>query len=138
MVLLRVCVAAAVAVVVVLCDPAVETQAKTPLVGDDFDYLDDVKGFEDIKDEVNHRYSAKINQMDMLEDYPYDDDDDDHHHHYPGDVGDEDYDDEDYDEGDEDENDEDDDEDGGCGGDDDDEDEELSPVEQVIEDFFTR
>lgn len=39
----RVCLAAVVAVVVVLCDPAVETQAKTPLVEDEFDYLDDVK-----------------------------------------------------------------------------------------------
>lgn len=38
----RVCVAAAVAVVAVLCDPTVETQAKTPIIEDEFDYLDDV------------------------------------------------------------------------------------------------
>ncbi|XP_066943710.1 uncharacterized protein [Macrobrachium rosenbergii] len=101
----------------------------------DPDYLDDIKEYgQHYTDEAAHKYMEQINKMDMLDvdDYPDDDDDD------------EDYD-EDEDDEDEDEDDDDDGE-GGCGDgsdddddDDDDEDEEdLSPVEQVIETYFTR
>ncbi|CAL4125577.1 unnamed protein product, partial [Meganyctiphanes norvegica] len=101
----------------------------------DPDYLDDIKDYAaHHADEIGHKWDEQINKMNMMDEDDYPDDEED------------DYDDEedDYDEED-DEDDDDEDGGGGCGGgddddddDDDEDDEDLSPVEQVIEEYFTR
>ncbi|XP_045117375.1 prostatic spermine-binding protein-like isoform X2 [Portunus trituberculatus] len=134
--LLRWCVVVAV-VAVHLVFAEVRNRKQEP---DDLDYLDGIKDSAAHQEEVNARYSARINKMDMLEDYPQDEDDDYHPHHGTPDYDDDyDDDDDDDDDDDEDDDDDDDDDDGGCGGDDDDEDdEEPNPVEEVIDEYFTR
>lgn len=119
------------------------------------DYTDDIKEYAAHNaEEAAAKYTAQINKIDMLDDYPHDDDFLDHQDRgYDDDDDDDgDYDDDDDDDDrddDEEDDDEDDDDDddgnigGGCGGggrydDDDDEEEELNPVQEVIEEYFTR
>ncbi|XP_069949374.1 coiled-coil domain-containing protein 1-like [Cherax quadricarinatus] len=117
----------------------VATANKSKGSSDDFDYLDDVKEYSaHHSDDISAKYSARLNKIDMLDDYPHDDDfhDDFHDRYYEDD--DEDEDDEDYDDEDEGDDEDDDSESGGCGGgDDDDEDDDdeeedtLSPVQET-------
>ncbi|KAK3892736.1 hypothetical protein Pcinc_003426 [Petrolisthes cinctipes] len=108
------------------------------------DYIDDIKEYSSHHAEhAKDKYTERLNKIDLLDDeYPEDEDFEVDHR------DDEDYDEEDDYEDDEDEDyydDDDDDDEGGCGGGDDDDDddddyddEELSPVEAVIEEYFTR
>ncbi|KAK4323172.1 hypothetical protein Pmani_006120 [Petrolisthes manimaculis] len=109
------------------------------------DYIDDIKEYSSHHAQhAKDKYTERLNKIDLLDDeYPKDEDfevdhsDDDDDYDEEDDY--EDYEDEDY------YDDDDDDDVGGCGGGDDDDDddddyddEELSPVEAVIEEFFTR
>ncbi|XP_045623422.1 coiled-coil domain-containing protein 1 isoform X1 [Procambarus clarkii] len=128
-------------VITCVCWDIATTNLKNSNVVEDVDYMDDLREYSaHHADDASAKYTARLNKIDMIDDYPHDDE---YHDDRYDDGDDADEDDDDYDEYDDDDDEDDDDEDeegGGCGGGDDADEEEttMNPVQEVIEEFFTR